>query len=150
MNTLSKSITTNILNDPEAYSALRKRWSELVNSDRKHELSAAHHLLYLALCGKDWRKAFTPVTNNCKLENGAYWNWGLFHAMRIFHSRLHEGCLTEPFDGTVTPQILNQIRQIVPNAQPHKYHQDYFRSGTFPFDAYNVPETMIKTSVEEE
>jgi hypothetical protein len=150
MNTLSKSITTKVLNDPEVCSALHKRWSESVNSDRRHELSAAHHLLYLTLCGKDWRKAFAPVTNNRKLENGAYWNWGLFHAMRIFHSKLHEGRLLEPFDGVVTPEILDQIREIVPNAQPHKYHQDHFRSGTFPFDAYKVPESMIKISAEEE
>jgi hypothetical protein len=150
MNTLSKSITTKVLNDPEAYSALRKRWSEIVNSDRRCEISAAHHLLYLALCGKDWRKAFAPVTNNRKLENGAYWNWGLFHAMRFFHSKLHEGWLLEPFDGIVTIEILDQIREIVPNVQPHKYHQDYFRSGTFPFDAYTVPKTMIKRTMEEE
>jgi hypothetical protein len=150
MNTLSKSITTKVINNPEVYSALRKRWSEVMNSDRRHELSAAHHLLYLALCGKDWRKAFTPVTNNRKLQNGAYWNWGLFHAMRIFHSKLHEGWLLEPFDGIVTPEILEKIRMIVPNVQPHKYHQDYFRSGTFPFDAYNVSETMTNISMEEE
>lgn len=150
MNTLSKYITAKVLKDPAIYSSLRKRWSELVNSDRRHELSAAHHLLYLTLCGKDWRKAFTPVTNNRKLENGAYWNWGFFRAMRGFHSKLHESWLLGPFEGIVTSEILGQIRAIVPNIQPHKYQQDYFRSGTFPFDAYTIPETMIKMTTEEE
>ena len=150
MNTLSKSVTSKLLNNPEAYSTLRRRWSGLMNSASRHELSAAHHLLYLALCGKDWRKAFTPVANNRKLANGAYWNWGLFRAMRIFHNKLQEGWLLEPFDGMVTVEILNRIRAFIPNVQPHKYHQDYFRSGTFPFDAYPVPETMSQMPTKEE
>ena len=90
MNTLTKTITNQILNNPKTYAALRQRWSELMNSDRRRERSAAHHLLYLTLCGKDWRKAFTPVTNLRNLENGAYWNWGLFNAVRIFNSKLHQ------------------------------------------------------------
>jgi hypothetical protein len=41
----------------------------LINSDRKHELTATQYLLYLAAYGKDWRRAFTLVTNRRQLDN---------------------------------------------------------------------------------
>jgi hypothetical protein len=72
MNTLSRTITSRFFIDPQNCTALRQQWSALINSDRKHELTTAHHLLYLAACGKDWRKAFTLASNRRKLENGAY------------------------------------------------------------------------------
>ena len=46
-----------------------------MNSDRKRDLAAEHHLLYLALLGKDWRAGFTPITNQRKLDNGAFHGW---------------------------------------------------------------------------
>jgi hypothetical protein len=144
MNTLSKSITSKILGAPEEYDALRKQWRELTNSNRRHTLSAGHHLLYLTLCGKDWRKAFSPVSNLRKLENGAYWNWGLFRAMRFIHSKLQEKELLEVFDGIVASEALNQIRRIVPLVQPHQYKPEDFGSGSYPFEAYDVPNTFLR------
>ncbi len=63
MNTLSRAMTARFFPTVNDYDALRRHWSALVNSPRKHELKAEHHLLYLVLCGKDWRAAFTPITN---------------------------------------------------------------------------------------
>jgi hypothetical protein len=74
MNTLSRAITARFFPQPDSYNALRKKWSDLINSERRHELTSAHHLLYLALIGKDWRKAFTTISNQRKLDNGAFWN----------------------------------------------------------------------------
>jgi len=61
MNTLSWAITARFFPNPESYNALRKHWSDLINSERRYELTAAHYLLYISLMGKDWRKAFTPL-----------------------------------------------------------------------------------------
>ena len=61
MNTLPRALTARLFPTAESYLALRRQWRTLINSDRKHELTAPHHLLYLAACGKDWRKSFTLV-----------------------------------------------------------------------------------------
>ncbi len=143
MNTLPRPVTAKLFTTPDSYFALRKHWSALVNSDRKHELSAAHHTLYLALLGKDWRKAFTPITNTRKLENGAFYEWGLFRALGKLHSKWHEEKLLSPFDGLVTAQMLQFIRSLLPAPTPSAYGPTTFANRDFPFDAYNVPQTML-------
>ncbi len=140
MNTLSRAITAQIL-DADSYRALQKHWSALMNSDRKHELSAAHHILYLALMGKDWRKGFTPPTNRRKLENGAFHGWVLFRALEWLHIKAYEQELLAPFDGLVTPQMLQLIRSLLPKPNPYTYRPEQFAVGAFPFDAYNVPQS---------
>lgn len=142
MNTLSRAFSAQILDDPQTYHALRQRWCELINSDRKHELSAAHHLLYLALLGKDWRKGFTPLTNPRKLANGAFYAWRMFDALALFHSIYHEEWLLAPFDGIVTKQILERIRKHVPMVGPYDHSADEYGPGRFPFDAYTVDEAI--------
>ena len=52
MNTLPKAITARLYSNTESYLALRRQWRVVMNSDHKHELTAAHHLLYLTACGK--------------------------------------------------------------------------------------------------
>jgi hypothetical protein len=71
MNTLSKEFTLGMFfgEDPENYKKLRKQWSLMVNSPRKHRLTMAHHILYLILIGKNWQKAVTLPTNKNKVEN---------------------------------------------------------------------------------
>lgn len=144
MNSLSRAITAQFLNDDQT--ALRKHWSTLMNSSRKHELMAAHHLLYLTLLGKDWRKGFTPPTNRRKLENGALQGWTLFSVLRLIHGSVHshtvEQQLLAPFDEIVTPQALQQIRQVLPRPNVYAYTTEDFADGILPFDAYNVPEEM--------
>ena len=70
VNTLSKQQTACFFAQPDlGYASLQAHWSALVAA--RTPLSAADHLLYLALRGKDWRKGFSPITNATKLANGA-------------------------------------------------------------------------------
>ncbi len=142
MKTLSRAITAQIFTDTETYNALRQQWRVLLHSDRRHELSAAHHLLYLTLLGKDWRKGFTPLTNQRKLANGGFYQWGLFRAMALFHSEQHEAWLLAPFDGLVTPRMLRAVRELVPKVSPYTYRSAEFAPGRLPFEAYEVPATV--------
>lgn len=150
MNTLPKMITTQVLGEPDAYQALRSHWSQLMNSDRRHQLTAAHHLLYAALLGKDWRRNFTFLSNENKLANGAYVNWGLFRAQRLFHSPYHDDWLLAPFDGLVTIAMLRKLRQLVPKVNPYRYEPADFAAGAFPFRAYQVPEAILPLPPAEE
>ncbi len=141
MNTLNHEQTARILGNPQIYSALRKQWSAVVNSEQKHELTAAHHLIYLALLGKDWRKAFTPITNRRKLQNGAYYNWELHNALHALKFAPPESLLA-PFGNLVSPSILPILRQLLPT---FNYTIDLgpgdFAGSIWPFDAYSAPVT---------
>jgi hypothetical protein len=141
MNTLPRAITARFFTFAE-YLKLRQLWSRLMNSERKHELSAAHHLLYLALIGKDWRKGFAPVTNPRKLANGAFQSWMLFRALNRLHMRFWEEQLLAPFDETVTPQMLAIMRELIPCQSSYSYRTEQFEAGKFPFDAYTVSESL--------
>lgn len=143
MNTLSRAITTRIFPDTDSYNALRTHWSGLVNSERKRELTAAHYLLYLALRGKDWRKAFTPITSRNKLENGGFEGWAMFNALGTLHWQTKEEELLAPFDGLVTSEMLKVLRSLVPAQSAYKYKPEAFTPGNFPFEAYNVPAEMV-------
>jgi len=143
MNTLARAVTAQILTDSTTYAALRKRWSDLMNSERRHELSVVHHLLYLALLGKDWRKGFTPPTNRRKLENGAFLGWALFRALNALHWKYHEQWLLAPFEGVVTPEMLARIRAWLPVQNPYAYRPEQFADGAFPFEAYTMPEALM-------
>jgi hypothetical protein len=137
MNTLSRAITARFFPNPDSYNAFRKHWSALTNSERKHELSAAHHLLYLALTGKDWRKAFTPLTNQRKLDNGAFWDWGMFRALQTVQLKFKEEELLTPFEGLITPHMLSEIRSLLPTPRAYTYEPSDFTKGSFPVDAYS-------------
>jgi hypothetical protein len=139
MNTLSRAITAQFFTTPESYDTLRRRWSALVNSSRRHDLTASHHVLYLALCGKDWRRAFTPITNSRKLDNGAFYGWALFRALRRLHSPLYDEALLAPFEGIVTPEMLRAVRGFVPGLNPYSFLPGAYGPGSFPVDAYSVP-----------
>ena len=142
MNTLPRAITAQIFTDSNIYSALRKHWSDLMRSERKHELAAVHHLLYLALMGKDWRKGFTCVTNKRKLENGAFHGWMMFRAIAILHMPSREADILAPFDGLVTPAMLESIRSLIPYQNPYRYQPEQFAAVSFPFEAYVIPEAV--------
>ncbi len=142
MNTLSRAITARFFPNVESYEALRRQWSAVVQSERserKHELTAAHHLLYLVLRGKDWRKAFTPLTNRRKLDNGAFVAWGLFRALGTLQFGRDVESLLAPFGGLVTPEMLAQVRAVLPQeVNAYHYRPEAFALGAFPFDAYAV------------
>ena len=147
MNTLSRAITARFFPNSGSYNALRKYWSSLINSERKHELTAAHHLLYLALTGKDWRKAFTLPTNQRKLDNGAFLGWRMFCALQTIQLKFKEEGLLAPFEGLITPQMLGDLRSLLPTSNPYTYKPADFANSAFPFDAYsekNNVSTMLQ------
>ncbi len=139
MNTLPRAITALVFSNSTSYDHLRRHWSGLIRSPRKHELRAMHHLLYLALLGKDWRRGFGQITSRRKLANGAFFNWGMFRALAALHSPSREGELLAPFDGLVTAGMLEQIRQMVPYQSAASCRLDQFTAAGFPFDAFTVP-----------
>lgn len=146
MNTLSRTITSRFFIDSQGYIALRKQWSALFNSERKHELTATHHLLYLAACGKDWRKAFTLASNRRKLENGAYAGWALWRALGQIHWSRDATELLTPFAGTITPEMFQQIRALLPNPNAYAYRSEQFADRQWPFNAYQVSEAIAAQS----
>ena len=150
MNTLPRAVTAQFFPTIESYNALRRHWSDLMKSDRRHTLTAAHHLLYLALLGKDWRRAFTCPTNRRKLENGAFLGWTMFRAVdrvrsagqdrRAGTEQARAGLLA-PFDGLVTPKMLQALCGRLPWINFYAFHQTDFARGSFPFEAYTDIET---------
>jgi len=143
MNTLSRAITAQIFPNAKSYITLQNHWRVLVNSSRKHELEAAHYLLYQALRGKDWRKAFSPISNQHKLDNGAFESWGLIQAFNTLHSRVAEDALLAPFDGLVTAEMLQLVRTLVPNQNFNALSKQRFSLQNFPFEAYQIPESWL-------
>jgi hypothetical protein len=119
MNTLSKYITRHFFRDRDGYNRLQAHMNGLMHEDRrraavvrkarKHDngidpatvekprLTAAHHLLYLVLRGKDWRKAFAPITRPSTLANGATRWRAATIAIKQLHSEWHEALLLAPF-----------------------------------------------------
>lgn len=84
MNTLSKQITAALTGGEEGYNTVVRDWKRVV-AEGKIKLRPEHYLLYAILRGKDYRKAFTPVTNKTKLENGCREQQGLFIARQHIH-----------------------------------------------------------------
>jgi hypothetical protein len=142
VNTLPRAVTAQIFTSTESYVALRRHWSALMRSDRRHELSSAHHLLYLALIGKDWRRGFTPISNRRKLDNGAFAGWSLFRALMVLRSPSYEVWLLAPFEGLVTPEMLQIVRNLVARQKWDSYRPEDFGAGAFPFEAYAVAEAL--------
>ncbi len=137
MNTLPRAVTAQIFPTPDSYNALQCHWSSLNRSERRHDLSAAHYLLYQALRGKDWRKAFTCPSNPRKLANGAFAGWVLFCSLNMLHSRFSEEALLAPFDGLVTLAMLETVRRLLPAIRTsYPLRPEQFAGGAFPFDAY--------------
>jgi hypothetical protein len=147
MNTLPRIVTAQFFPGAETYAALRTHWRALMNSDSKRDLAAEHHLLYLALLGKDWRKGFTPITNERKLANGAFLGWALFRALWSLHNSFKDQWLLAPFEGIVTSDMLQQVRRVIPRPNAYQYRAADFTSATFPFDAYNLPEPQPTPAV---
>ena len=115
MQKLNQQITETFYQNAEGYMALKSHWSRLMqDKTRRKSLTAAHHLLYMILRGKNWHRAFTPMTNPVKLENGGFYNWGARKAIQALHSSGETGCLLEPFAVFLQPDALCAIRELVP------------------------------------
>jgi hypothetical protein len=139
MNTLPKAITAQWFETEDNYRTLRRHWRSLLCSERKHTLNAAHHLLYQALLGRDWRRGLTPPRNPRKLANGAFTGWALFGALARIHWRHFEAELLAPFDGLVTAEMLAALRPALPLPGPGEYRPEQFAAGAWPFEAYRLP-----------
>jgi len=107
-----------------------------MRSARRRDLTTVHHLLYLALLGKDWRKGFTCVTNRHKLENGAFCGWAMFRALATLHMPSRQAELLALFDGLVTPTMLKNVRKMIPIRNAYAYQPEQFAGRSFPFEAY--------------
>lgn len=119
MNTLPEittpEITTSAFFDDAADIArLHTHWSGLIQSEARYALRPEHFLLYQALRGKDWRKAFAPITNTKKLENGGFWAWGRLRALAAVHSSFNQEALLQPFGAIVTAEALARVRARLP------------------------------------
>jgi hypothetical protein len=145
VNTLNRQMTAVLFDNcpvgaTTGYDALRARWSTLVNTPAQApSCTAAHHLLYLILLGRDWRTAFTPICNTRKVANGGFYNWGLYHALGILHSPRQEAALLAPFAGIVTPIMLAKARILLPAAATIllAIEQDEGECEFYPGDAYS-------------
>ena len=112
MNTLSRQLTARFFSSSTTdYLAFRRHWSKLVNSERKHELKAVHHLLYLVLSGKDWRKAFIFPTNANKMNNG--YTPKLYRALQQLGSPYREQYVLQPFEGLVSVEVVVEARKFL-------------------------------------
>lgn len=140
MNTLSKAITGTVLGET-AYEALRRHWAGLVRC-KASGLGPEHYLLYLALLGRDWRRAFSPVTNPATLAKGGFFNWRFWPAIRALHARQAEERLLAPFAGLVSATQLEALRPLLPQPKYSQRDEDLraFQAGRWPFDAYREPD----------
>jgi hypothetical protein len=131
MNTLNRTITSTFFKSEEDYNKLMAHWSQLMqNNEARKCLRAEHHILYLVLRGKDWRKGFTLATNPIKLANGMAPDLGVKNALYAFHC----GYITDllaPFGDLVDKEMLEKARALVPKG-----------SNPLEKDAYdNIPVT---------
>jgi hypothetical protein len=115
MQTLNKRITATFYKDSEGYAAMQANWSCLMrNPEQRKSLTAAHHLLYLILRGKNWQKAFTPMTNAVKIRNGGLSGSGGRRALRQLHSTACMEELLKPFADYLHADTLFAIWKLVP------------------------------------
>lgn len=135
MNMLSRQITASFFPSTSDYNTFRLHWSNLVNSERKHELKAVHHLAYLVFCGKDWRKAFTFPTNLNKINNG--YTPELYRALQQFFSIYQEHYVLDPFEGFVSNEALVRARSYLSHVRVYSPKVD--ARGAYACDAYSTP-----------
>jgi hypothetical protein len=136
MHTLSRAATAHWFTTPAAYDQLRRHWRALLTSDRRHTLTADHHLLYCALLGRDWQRGFTRPR---RLPPEGLIGWRLFPALRRLHYLYRDDRLLAPFDGLVTPEMLMAVRRWLPTVDEHTYPPEAYAPGVFPFAAYGGP-----------
>lgn len=104
----------------EHYLSFISAWKHTFNDpELRKQLTPAHFLLYAALRGKDWRKGFTPCTNKNKIDNGYAPYYSAYNALLSIHtatqaSMWRAGMLMEPFNGTLTKEMLLIIGAMLP------------------------------------
>jgi len=84
------------------FRAAFKNWAK-----RGGQLDSCHFLLYSILRNRDWNKGWTTPTNPGKLTEHHYKIANAFYAIKSPHN---ERYLLAPFDGTITTEMLIEIR----------------------------------------
>ena len=113
MNTLSKEFTLGKFygEDPENYKKLRAQWSKMVNDKTtKHQLTMAHHILYLILIGKNWKKAVTFPTNKNKVEN--HYKPHIYDVIERWNGTFTKQGIIFSFEGTVTSEMYDNAAKV--------------------------------------
>ena len=121
MNTLSKELTAQILGGQAAWLKLRKKWAEILSSDRRNDLTAAHHLLANAALGRDWRKGFTSISEETRKGKNKLKSWispdqALFDALWDLRSaNLDPHKILDPFEGAISVKAFEALKFILPS-----------------------------------
>ena len=136
MNRLPEEIADSFFENRAKFFEMKQNWSKRFASLPIYTQNAPEHfLLYLALQGKDWRKAFTPVGER-KLSKGrqfqldhALWQIHLYHEGSVNYGRMIERLspemienlrvfqdahLLKPFKNAVTREGLAKVRRVLP------------------------------------
>ena len=75
----------------------------------------------------------------------------MFLALFRLHSKFNEEQLLTPFNGLITPKMLDELQHLLPTANPYACKVSDFANGTFPFEAYSEKSTtkaMMQTKKE--
>jgi hypothetical protein len=70
--------------------------------------------------------------------------------MFIFAPEVYEAWLLAPFEGLVTPAVLQVIRGLVGRRTAYTSRPEDFVAGSFPFEAYDVPESLRAPAIAED
>lgn len=129
----------------EDYLSFRQAWKDYINEGKhkkyshgenylneplppESDLNAIHHIIYLALCGRDIGKGFTPITSTRKLQscnNQPYYQ--LRNHLWIIE-RLVQGDYLKsyllPFGDTIDEEtVKSALREIPTNLNDWKDHE---------------------------
>ena len=111
MNTLHQTTWQSNFGSKQHYIDFKKKWSEIVNSDKKHTLTSSDFVLYALLRGRDWRKGFTlPVEHKGNYESRNPFN--VFGSIRKAFRNLEQDTvrnkIIELFDGLLTMDMIDK------------------------------------------
>lgn len=128
-----------IFETKEQYLEFRATWKKIASDkELRLQLTSTHYAVYTLLRDKDLNKAFTPITNKVKLDNGTTPYAGLDTALRVMHNiirnakQYQEGPIipgTEwkiaqldrflaPLEGKLTAEMLSVLSEY-----QHTYHR---------------------------
>lgn len=136
--TLSKTITSKFFATEGGYDEMRRRWKAAVNNkDTREGLTSSNHALYLILSGKNLQKAFTPITQKVKLDNGMTPHNGLRKALsglQLYSSSdrkyIRNSKVWAMFDDLLSDDVEKLILEVIPS-----------KRGEFD---YNVPVQQVE------
>jgi hypothetical protein len=117
-NILPKRIQREFFTDAEHFANYRKRWSWLNNSKDHAPLKAVHYLIDQLVRGKDYSRAFGEITNENKLSNGGWGEWGMREAYADLTRRNTVPKEEHPlavYDGLVTEEMIAKVMPLLPN-----------------------------------